>query len=64
MECDCPTVPAHLTNELPAPERLLSNQRGLLLLLAEYEALRRRANADRLAAVEIVNGGDRGASDE
>ena len=64
MACDCPTVPSHLTNELPAPERLLSSQRGLLLLLAEYEALRRRANADRLAVVEIVNGGDRGASDE
>ena len=64
MACDCPTVPSHLTSDLPAPERLLSSQRGLLLLLAEYEALRRRANADRLAVVEIVNGGDRGASDE
>lgn len=54
MACDCPTVPAQLTSELPAPERLLKSQRGLLLLLAEYEALRRRANADRAAVVEIM----------
>ena len=60
MACDCPTVPAHLTSELPAPKRLLSSQRGLLLLLAEYEALRRRANADRTALVEIIGNGDRG----
>lgn len=64
MLCDCPTVPSYLTSELPAPERKLSSQRGLLLLLAEYEALRRRANADREAVVEIVSGGDRGANDE
>lgn len=62
--CDCPTVPSHLTSELPAPERLLSSQRGLLLLLAEYEALRRRANADRVAVVEIIDGGDRGSVEE
>lgn len=54
LQCDCPTVPQHLTSELPAPERKLSNQRGLLLLLAEYEALRRRFNADRAVVVEIM----------
>lgn len=62
MACDCPTVPVHLTSELPAPKRLLSSQRGLLLLLAEYEALRRRSNADRVSVVEIIGNGDRGTS--
>jgi hypothetical protein len=33
---------------------ILNSNRGLLLLLAEYEALRRRFNADRAAVVEIV----------
>lgn len=56
--CDCPTVPSHLTSELPAPERLLSSQRGLLLLLAEYEALRRRFNADRAAVADIIQSGE------
>lgn len=64
MACDCPTVPHHLVIELPAPGLILNSNRGLLLLLAEYEALRRRANADRVAVVEIVNGGDRGTNDE
>ncbi len=54
MACDCLKVPAHLTSEQPAPKRLLSSQRGLLLLLAEYEALRRRFNADRAAVVEML----------
>ncbi|MCO7246374.1 hypothetical protein [Halomonas sp. Mc5H-6] len=54
MACDCPTIPSHLTSELPAPEPKLDSNRGLLLLLAEYEALRRRFNADRAAVVEIV----------
>ncbi|WP_411572229.1 hypothetical protein ACK8HJ_21340 [Vreelandella titanicae] len=47
-------MPAHLTNELPAPTRILQSNKGLLLLLAEYEALRRRFNADRTAVVEIL----------
>ena len=66
METQCygPTVPAHLTSELPAPALILNSNRGLLLLLAEYEALRRRANADRVAVVDIVSGGDRGTNDE
>ena len=60
MEAQCygPTVPAHLTSELPAPALILNSNRGLLLLLAEYESLRRRANADRAAVVEIVGTGD------
>ena len=58
MVCDCPTIPAQLTSKLPAPERILESQRGLLLLLAEYEALRRRANADRAAVVEIMRVGE------
>ena len=57
MECNSPLVPAHLTNELPAPTRILQSNKGLLLLLAEYEALRRRFNADRAAVVEILENG-------
>lgn len=64
MVCDYPTVPHHLVSELPAPGLILNSNRGLLLLLAEYEALRRRANADRVAVVEIVGAGDRGGDDE
>ncbi|MGV2930156.1 hypothetical protein ACE3G8_03940 [Vreelandella venusta] len=59
MQCYSPTVPSHLTSELPAPKRILSSQRGLLLLLAEYEALRRRFNADRVAVVEVLANGAR-----
>lgn len=64
MTCDCPTVPQHLTSELLAPALILDSNRGLLLLLAEYEALRRRANADRTALVEIIGNGDRGTSSD
>lgn len=56
--CDCPTVPAHLTSELPAPTLILNSNRGLLLLLAEYEALRRRFNADRAAVADIIQSGE------
>lgn len=54
MACDCPTVPQHLTSELPAPALIIPGNKGLMLLLAEYEALRRRFNADRAAVAEIV----------
>ncbi|KIN12840.1 hypothetical protein KV699_12295 [Vreelandella titanicae] len=54
LECNSPQVPAHLTNELPAPTWILQSNKGLLLLLAKYEALRRRFNADRAAVVEIL----------
>ncbi len=53
MQCSSLEVPEYLTNELPAPTRILQSNKGLLLLLAEYEALRRRFNADRAAVVEI-----------
>lgn len=33
---------------------MATHNRGLLDLLADYEALRRRANADRAAVVEIM----------
>ncbi len=54
MQCYGPTVPERLTSELPAPALILQSQKGLLLLLAEYEAMRRRFNADRAAVVEIL----------
>lgn len=49
-----PMVPAHLTAPLQAPVGRVIVQRDLLELLADYEALRRRANADRAAVVEIL----------
>ncbi len=49
-----PAVPATLTDPLPAPEGRVSQHRNLLGLLADYESLRRRANADRAAVVEIL----------
>ena len=49
-----PMVPPHLTTPLQAPGGRVVNQRDLLELLADYEALRRTANADRAAVVEIL----------
>lgn len=49
-----PTIPAHLTRPLPAPSLSITSNRDLLELLARYESLRRRANADRAAVVEIM----------
>ncbi len=49
-----PMVPLHLTAPLQAPGGRVINHRDLLELLADYEALRRRANADRQAVVEIL----------
>lgn len=55
-----PTVPPHLLTPLPAPERAIKRNRGLLQLLADYESLRRRANADRVAVSELLEAaGDR-----
>ncbi|SJN11540.1 hypothetical protein CZ787_06145 [Halomonas citrativorans] len=54
MLSQCPVVPEHLTSEQPAPVRVLQSNKGLLMLLAQYEALRRRMNADRAAVVEIL----------
>jgi len=50
----CPTIPAHLTSELPPPPVMATHNRGLLDLLADYEQLRRRANADRAAVEQIM----------
>lgn len=49
-----PLVPPSLTAALPAPGGRVIVRRDLLELLADYEALRRRANADRAAVVEIL----------
>ena len=48
-----PEVPAHLVTPLSEPERRISRNRDLLQLLADYESLRRRANADRAAVHEL-----------
>lgn len=48
-----PEVPAHLVTPLSEPERRVSHNRDLLQLLADYESLRRRANADRAAVHEL-----------
>ena len=50
-----PQVPDHLTAPLPAPAGLVVKNRDILALLADYEALRRRANADRAAVLEILD---------
>ncbi|WP_423841383.1 hypothetical protein [Vreelandella glaciei] len=42
-----PDVPPHLLTPLSEPQRRTSHNRDLLQLLADYESLRRRANADR-----------------
>ncbi len=49
-----PLVPPNLTHPLPSPRASVQTNRGLLDLLADYEALRLRANADRAAVVEIL----------
>lgn len=54
MQSHCPAVPEHLTSELPPPPLILQGNKGLLFLLAEYEALRRRFNADRAAVADII----------
>lgn len=46
-------LPAFLTNHIPAPTRLVIHNRDWLQLLADYEALRIRANADRRATALI-----------
>lgn len=48
-----PDVPKHLLTPLAEPRRAVHRNRDLLQLLADYESLRRRANADR-AAVDAL----------
>lgn len=50
-----PQVPPRLLTPLPAPTLKIETPRGVLELLADYEALRRRANADRNAVAEILS---------
>lgn len=50
-----PKVPSHLLTPLPAPARSVSHNRDLLQLLADYESLRRRANADREAVADLLS---------
>lgn len=49
-----PNVPPYLLKPLPAPNASVQTNRSLLDLLSDYEALRRRANADREAVMGIV----------
>lgn len=49
-----PDVPSHLLSPLPVPTRNVTRNRDLLQLLADYESLRRRANADRAAVAGIL----------
>lgn len=46
-------APEFLTKPLPAPVRAIETNRDLLQLLADYEALRVRFNADRAATALI-----------
>lgn len=48
-----PDLPEFLTRPLPPPMRVVENNRDLLQLLADYEALRQRFNADRAATAMI-----------
>ncbi|SFU86401.1 hypothetical protein [Halomonas korlensis] len=57
-----PTVPHHLTAPLEPPGVSMINHRDLLALIADYEKLRRRANADR-AAVEVILASDAGTDE-
>ncbi|MHB0774290.1 hypothetical protein [Halomonas sp. WWR20] len=49
-----PDVPGYLLSPLPAPQADIDTNRDVLDLLADYEALRRRANADRVGIAEIL----------
>lgn len=49
-----PEVPAMMLRPLPAPSVEVSHNRDLLQLLADYEALRQRFNADRVGIAKIL----------
>lgn len=49
-----PDVPPFLLAPLQAPSRQVTHNRDLLQLLADYESLRRRANADREAVADLL----------
>jgi len=54
MQCR-PDVPAYLLAPVAAPDRPVTSNRDLLSLLADYEAQRRRFNADRRATASILD---------
>lgn len=54
VETLTPEVPAIMLTPLEAPTARVASNRDLLQLLADYEALRRRANADRAGIAEIM----------
>ncbi|WKD26600.1 hypothetical protein NDQ72_10990 [Halomonas sp. KG2] len=47
-------MPPHLVTPLSEPQRRVSHNRDLLQLLADYESLRRRANADRASVYQLL----------
>ncbi len=49
----CEPIPPYLTEPLAVPRSSSVHNRGLLELLADYESLRRRANADRAAVQQL-----------
>lgn len=49
-----PIVPMFMLKPLPAPTRPIDHNRDLLQLLADYETLRLRFNADRIGTVMIL----------
>ncbi len=48
-------MPAYLLAPVAAPDRPVTSNRDLLSLLADYEAQRRRFNADRQATASILD---------
>lgn len=49
-----PEVPGYLLKPLPEPKRRIESNRDLLQLLADYESLRKRANADRAVIYQLL----------
>lgn len=49
-----PIVPTYMLKPLPAPVREINHNRDLLQLLADYEAMRLRFNADRIGTATIL----------
>ena len=52
--CQAPDVPGYMLKPLPPPAVEVEHNRDLLQLLADYEALRIRFNADRIGTAMIL----------
>lgn len=52
--CQAPDVPGYMLKPLSAPVREINHNRDLLQLLADYEMLRIRFNADRIGTAMIL----------